>query len=160
MMTDIAKPETEVEIDVGRTHVVVPHTGELIPLDDPEACATTLEALRQLESRIADLKRTLSGAVADAAATLGTKTITISGGRKVTVGGGSARRVNPAVLKSAYRDAGMPEERVSEIVRTTVELKVDLRAADQAARANPAYAAALAEATTIEERPWTVSIRA
>lgn len=139
--------------------VPFPGTGEVIPLDDPAACADALERLRTMDRQIGEIKRLVTSALADRSKVEGRKTFRLPDGRTVTIGGGSERRVDPDRLARGLREAGMTEARIKEIVVETVSRKVDLRAADQAAKANPEYKAALEAATTTEEKSWNATIK-
>ena len=78
---------------------------------------------------------------------------------RAEVRSGKRSTVAADVLEAKLRDAGMPEERISEIVQETVSHTVDLKAAKKAAGVNPAYAQALADATTEHEAQPSVTIR-
>ena len=104
------------------------------------------------------MKRLLQGEVAARSKTLGEKTIHVSGGRRLVVKGGSETVVDPEKFAAALRRAGMPEDRVNEIVVETMTLKVNLVKAKQAASANPKYARALKRYSTERETAISVSI--
>lgn len=151
----------------------LPETGELVPLDrligaldngvdlalngGPDDQARLLEAFRLLDANVARMKRTLSQAIAAHAEVVGAKTLR-AGGVKLVVKGGSETIVDAEMLAASYRRAGMPEDRVNEIVVETVTRKVDLVKAKQAAAANPKYKRALARASTTRETPVSVSV--
>lgn len=138
---------------------MLPHTGEIVQLDDATACAHALDELRYVTARIHAAKRLLTHALAARAELLGTRTLDLGAGASATVTGGAGRQIDPDMLADGLREAGMPDERIDEIVVTTVTRSVDVRQADRAARANAAYKAALDAATTDIEKPWSVSVR-
>ncbi len=156
------------------TDLILPGTGELIALDTIGAAlddlttralagseddlASVLDGLRVLDREIASLKRLISGEVAARSETIGKKTIHVGDGRSLVVKGGETTEVDAEGYERAIRRAGMPEDRVNEIVVTTVSKRVDLVKAKQAASANPKYARALKRHSTIRETPISVSI--
>lgn len=151
----------------------LPETGELVPLSQLVGAlgngaevalngstgekARYVEALRVLDREVATIKRLLQGAIAEDSKTWGSKTLRVDG-LKLVVKQGTSTSVDAEKLAASYRRAGMPEERVEEIVVTTVTLRVDLVKAKQAAAANPKYASALKRASTTTETPVSVSI--
>lgn len=156
------------------TDLILPDTGELVPIDtlalalgnaaDVALNGTTLDranlldALRRLDAEVAQVKRLLSGAIQADSEILGKKTISLGDGRSAVISGGEETVVDPERYAAALRRAGMPEERVDEIVTATVTLKVNLVKAKQAASANEKYRRALARASTTRERAVSVRI--
>ena len=61
-------------------------------------------------------------------------------------------------IEQALREAGAPEEMIAEVVVPTVTYKVDARRAQQAAKANPEYAAIIDRYTTVEPRQPMVRV--
>jgi hypothetical protein len=137
----------------------VPTTGVLVSLDDETECAQALEDLRRIEARIREAKRVLAQAVAARAALFGTKTMPMGDGRQIVLSGGTVDKIDAEVLENGLRVAGMPDDRLNEIVKQTVVTQVDVREAKRAAAANPEYAAALERATEQEDAPWRVTVK-
>lgn len=154
-------PEDDVPVEepgASMEMVLIPRTGEVIDPRDTAACVNALDDLRRLGFEIAAAKRALSQAVAEHRQLVGKNTFTV-GGRAVEVKGGEKKTIDPLILGRGLREAGMPEERVDDIVQPSVTFKVDARAAQQAGKTNPKYQAALDRATTTEEAPWTITIK-
>ena len=145
-------------MEAGNEIAVIPTTGEIVRLDDPAECADALEALRRMETQIREVKSLLSRAIAEQSAVSGTKTLRLGDGRVATVSGGEVKRIDAEVLANGLRAAGMPEDRIGEIVVATVSYTVKAVEAKRAAAANPAYADALDRATTVEDAPFRITI--
>lgn len=139
--------------------LVLPHSGEVVSLAEEVSCAVALDEVRRMQAHLAEAVRVLSAAIAARAAVLGTKTVNLSGGRKAEVRGGEETVYDAAELERLLRIAGIPEDRLAEIVKTEITYKVDAREAKRAAAANPEYARALDAASTTVERPYSVTIR-
>lgn len=153
-MTELERVEaTDAEV------FVLPHSGEVVSLAEEVSCATALDEVRRMQAHLSEAVRVLSGAIAARAAVLGTKTVNLSGGRKAEVRGGPSRVYDAQELERLLRIAGMPEDRIGEIVRTEVTYKVNAVEAKRAAAANPEYARAVEAAATDVETPYTVTIR-
>lgn len=139
--------------------VVRRETGEVVRLDDPAEVAAAVAALKKVEAQLREVQRTLTGALVEHVRTAGTGKTFRTGGHTVTVSGGPTNRYDPVVLEEGLRAAGMPEERINEIVKTKVDVVVDAVEAKRAASMNEAYADALARATRTEDRPWSASVK-
>jgi len=138
---------------------VLPHSGEVVSLNEEVNCAVALDEVRRMQTHLAEAVRVLSAAIAARAAVLGTKTVNLSGGRKAEVRGGQETAYDAQELERLLRVAGMPEERINEIITTEVTYKVKAVEAKRAAAANPEYARAVEAASTTVERPYSVTIR-
>ena len=138
---------------------VLPHSGEVVSLAEEVSCGVALDEVRRMQAHLSEAVRVLSGAIAARAAVLGTKTVNLSGGRKAEVRGGPETAYDAQELERLLRLAGMPEERINEIVTTEVTYKVKAVEAKRAAGANPEYARAIEAASTTVERPYSVTIR-
>ena len=135
------------------TELVLP-TGEIVSLTDTAACAVALDELRALEQRIKDVKAALTEAVATESARQGSKTLSLPGGVTVLVRDGEKVMWDAQRLEKDLREAGMPEERIRQIVIEEISYTVQAREAKRAATANPAYAHAVAAArSTVAGRP-------
>lgn len=163
----MSENEVEVYVEAGIEHrrsdeheeLVLPHSGELVDLSDELACGIALDDVRRMQSHLAEAVRTLSGAIAARAAVLGTKTVKLSGGRKAQVTGGPETHYDAQELERLLRIAGMPEDRIREIVREEISYTVRAVEAKRAAAANPEYARAVEAASSVVERPYSVTIR-
>ena len=132
--------------------------GEL-DLDNVVECAVLLDDIRSLEAQLATAKSRLTAAIVARASVDGETSYDLPGRMKATITSGKRSTVAADVLEAKLRKAGMPENRISEIVQQEVSYKVDLRAAKKAGTANPAYAEALRDATTTHESQPSVTIR-
>lgn len=141
----------------GTDLVLIPHTGELVNLDDPSACAVALDELRTLEGKIKDLKATLADAISQYAEHAGAgKTLNLTGGVRAILRNDKQVVWDAQQLETDLRAAGMPEERIREIVVEEVSYKVAANEAKKAASVNQAYAQAVADAR--HEIPQRASI--
>lgn len=143
----------------GTDLILLPHTGELVDPGDAEACVKAIEDLRLLEARLAEARRALVGAAAEYATVRGVKSFRLADGRTAQLTGGPARGYDADVLERGLREAGMPEDRIREIVVEEVSYKVAAVEAKRAAGANPAYAQAVERAAVDTERPYGLAVR-
>lgn len=129
--------------------LVIRHTGEVIDVTTPEGCVAGLEAIQEITTALHDLRSDIVTALIDHRRQRGSSTFpNHAGTKKVELGPDEERVVDATKLREGLVAADAPEDLISEIIRQTVTEKVDLRRADRAASHNPAYAEALAEATT------------
>lgn len=122
--------------------LVVPGIGELVALDDPKQVSLALDAVRDLEWKLRAVKTELTRALVHASEVAGSKTLHLEG-VKVTIKSGFETVYDAEQIEIGLREAGMPEDRIRQIVKETVSYKVDANQAKQAAGANPAYAAVI-----------------
>jgi hypothetical protein len=139
--------------------LAIPGTGELVDLSDTPACVAALDALRNYESLIREAKATLTRAVIEEATRQGVRSIELPDGSRAEVSPPSEIVWDAELLEDRLREAGMPEERISQIVEQTVMLKVKTVEAKKAAAANPEYASAVEEARSEQPKAQYVSIR-
>ena len=140
--------------DQAGRELVVPGIGEIVPLDDPQKVAFALDGIRDLERNLKEIKSELTAAIVEASKVQGTKTLHLDG-LDAIVKSGTKVEYDPIAIELGLREAGMPEERIREIVKETVSYSVDAVKAKQAAGANPAYAAVIAaNQQTIESPPY------
>lgn len=132
--------------------------GEL-DLSNVVECAVLLDDIRALEAQLATAKSRLTAAIVATASVDGETSYDLPGRMRATITSGKRSTVAADVLEAKLREAGMPENRISEIVQQEVSYKVDLRAAKKAGTANPAYADALKDATTTHDSQPSVTIR-
>lgn len=158
-LEEVEPVSVEVERIERREQIVLPHSGELIDPHDPRQCIVALDDLRAMERHIGEAKRALSEAIAAEARRQGTKSISIAGGRRAEIRGGPEKAYDAEALERDLRAAGMPEERLREIVTETVTYSVVAREAKRAAAANEDYARIVERNTTEIVRPTTVTIR-
>lgn len=119
--------------------VPLPHTGELVDLNSVEQVA---DALRQIREHISVVRRSetmLAEVLVSRSQRIGSKTMHVEGVGKVEVKGGKDITWDALGLKRDLLEAGMPPERVAEIVVETLDRKVNATEANKAARASDAY---------------------
>jgi hypothetical protein len=141
-----------------RNELVVPGIGQIVNLDDPPEVAGALGKVRELESMLRSVKSELTAALVYASQRLGTKTLHLEN-CDVTIKSGSSTVYDPIEIEAGLRAAGMPEERIREIVKETVSYSVDAVKAKQAAGANPLYAAVIAKHSQTEEKQPYATIK-
>lgn len=127
---------TDLERAISR-EVANPITGELIDVTDPASCAIAIAELRVLEDRIKEVRRVLGATLVDESRRLGTKTLHLPGA-EVTLTESRSIVWDLEVL-AELRDLGLPEERWNELVRTTVEERVNANVAKSIAGGNDEY---------------------
>ena len=146
-------------MEVTGQDLVVPGSGEIVDLNDEIACCRALQDLAELERLIEYAKRELVNAVAERSRVLGTKTITLPSGVKAQIGSEVSVVYDAEAIEEGLREAGMPEDRIREIVLEDISHKVKAVEAKRAASANPAYAAVIdANRQEVSKKP-SVSFR-
>lgn len=129
-MTELAPTST--------TELVQPLSGELVPADDVAGLARALAALREHRDRVNDAIAMFTAAAAEESARQGTRTLTADGW-EIKLGPDTEINWDMEVLLE-LRTAGLPEDRFDQLVRATVEYKVDGRVVRQLEAASPVYA--------------------
>jgi hypothetical protein len=139
------------------TEVVLP-TGEIVDLADPASCAVALSRVNELLSFLQEVKGSITESFVEQTRMLGKNDIPLGDGTCVKVTHNYDLAWDHHALEDALRAAGMPEERIAEIVVEEVSYKVKALEANKAAKTNPEYAAAIeASRTKVERRP-TISL--
>ena len=145
-----------------REEVMLPaleRAGELIDLSDEQAVGDAIDDLNVLLQRVFEVKRVLGAAAAERARVLGVKSFALTGGRKAVIEGGPSKSYDAEAIERELRAAGMPEERIREVVREEVTHTLRVREATRAAGANEEYADIIERNTTEVVKPYSVSIR-
>lgn len=121
-------------------------TGEMIDAKDAPRVAKYLADLREMKyGPLAAAIQACEAALIAYAEEHGTKTLHL-GKVDAEITGGSAIEWDAELLTDGLREAGLPEDRLAEVVVETVTYKVSTREANRVAAANPAYAEAVAAA--------------
>lgn len=153
------------EHEVVESAEVVPREYMLVPLlglaVDPaaydqvaEALASVRDAKRLLDEARVELERLL----AEEAQRLGTKTLHF-GDLDAVVSGGPYTAYDIEVL-GRLQEAGLPEDRWNQLVKTRVEYRVDRNVLRQVRGAgNPEYEAIIEKAGEHVERPYRVDVK-
>ena len=145
------------ETEIG-TELVLPHSAELINLEDERQVAAAFREVKELKARIAEADRRLREALAESARVRGTKTFYVDGVGKIEVKGAEKIEYLPDVIENGLRELGCPEDTIREIVVETVSYKVDGHRAKRAASANPEYAEVIERARVVRETLPSVQI--
>ena len=140
------------------TALIVPGTGEVIDLDNPDEVAVTLARLKELRRLIFDAETELKRAILYAATREGVKTKLRLPSAEVTIGNPTEITWDMQVLRE-LRAAGLPDHRWDELVATIVDHRVSASVAKQIEDSgNPAYAEIVGRARTRIPKPQTVTV--
>lgn len=139
--------------------LAIPGTGEIVDLRDTPACVSALGAIRDYETLIREAKSMLTQAIVDEATKQGIRSIPLPNGDRAEVSPASEIVYDALVLEEGLREAGMPEERIREIVEETVSYKVKAGEAKKAASANTEYARVVEEARSEQPKSQYITIR-
>lgn len=145
------------ELAVQEELLLDPRTGELHPVT-PVAAITLLHELREYKTKVLAAIRLCEEALIGESARVGTKTLRI-GALTAEITGGMETVWDVEELRRGLADAGLPEERVTDLIRATVEYRVDGRVAKQIAGANEEYAAVLERCRRLVDKPMRVSVK-
>lgn len=149
-MSDIAVP--------ARDEVVLPDTGEIIPFADGAAVVQALKSLRERKRVLDEARRELEHALVWHAQQEGTKTLHFGADTAVVTGGTDTEYDETILIR--LLEAGLPQHRYDDLVKTEVTYRVSAAVAKQLeASGNPEYAKIIREARRTIERPWRVSVR-
>ncbi len=139
--------------------IIVPVTGQVVNLEDYRECSQALDSIRDIEADLRRIKAELCRAIAFEAERQGTKSLPLPDGRKAMLSGGVETTYDEQKMEEGLRAAGMPEERIREIVVEEVSYKVRAVEAKRAASANAEYAFVIDGARVELDTPVRVSIR-
>lgn len=144
--------------EVASQALIVLPTGELVDLSDPSSCAKALAAVREIESQVREVKGAIVDSLTEEAKRRGENTIELEDGTRIQVKRNYEVEWDTEMLEQDLLAAGMPEQRIREIVVETVSYTVKAVEANKVAKANPAYAEAIGRARSETERRPTISI--
>lgn len=143
---------------------LVPHerfpdvlTGEVLPAT-PANAHKALTAVKEMEAKLRMVKAAVLDYIIEESRRQGTKTFNVDGG-KIELSGGPSTEIDGQSLAQLLLDAGMPQDRVSEIVIEEISYKVNRAKLKQATSANPDYQAAAELCTHEVEKPWRASAK-
>jgi hypothetical protein len=160
-MTELMHHDEQAMVELAvqeQPEMMVPFVGELIDLRDPQQVAAGLQHVRDAKNHLDRVRQLLESVLRLEAMRQGTKTLHL-GRLDAVVTGGVKVEYDGEELIRLLEAAGMPEDRVLELVVPVVTYKVNATKAKAAAAANPAYAEALGRTRTVVETPWRVSIK-
>jgi len=148
-----------VELQIAeQPQLVVPLSGELVDLRQPDQVADALGQVREMKYQLDGCRALLEQVLRLEAVRQGTKTLHLER-QTAVITGGEIVEYDGAVLLELLEQAGMPPARIAEVVQTIVSYKVNAAKAKAAASANPAYAEAVAQTRSVKTVPWRVTIR-
>ena len=155
MSEEIAIVPKELVLPSGE--LVLP-SGELVDLSNPSSRAYALSRIRDMEQQLKEVKGAIVDAFAEDRARLGVDEIELEDGSYVKVKRNYDIAWDHVQLEKDLREAGMPEERIREIIVEEVSWTVKTVEANKAAKRNAEYAKAVASARSeVEKRP-TISL--
>lgn len=138
--------------------LIVPASGEIVNLNDVAEVARAYRSVIEIENALRSAKDTLRDALVAQKLIRGTGTFHVDGLGKVEVKGGNDLVWDAWALKRDLLEAGMPRERVAEIVVETIDARVSAVEAKKAASANPAYAEIVERHRTTSPKRPSVSV--
>jgi hypothetical protein len=147
-MSEIVVPE--------KRWVVLPHTGEVVPFEDPVACANAIEEIRNLEWKLREAKNELTRVFLEESERQGSKTMRWEGLEVVLSASETPQWDVTELIK--LRDLGLPEGRYDALVKEEVTYKVSAAEAKRIAGANPEYAEVIERAKTMVPRNPSVKV--
>ena len=119
-----------------------PTTGELVPYDDLPALAVAVAGIRAYRDKLNDTLAAFSDAIIQQSKQQGTMTMNV-GAAVVKVSADSEVQWDIPALQDGLLEAGIPQERLDQLIVAKVEFKVNGTVARQLAGANPEYKAAI-----------------
>ena len=152
-MSEAEKRSTEVALPA--EPIVLPHTGEIVHPDRPAQLARALDNVREMARQLSRARAALEEALVEHARVQGTKTLHLDG-LKAEVTGGSKVEWDVSLLEEGLLKAGLPEERLGDLITVEHTYKVNRNVAKQLAGINDAYFEAIEAAKTVLPAPWRV----
>lgn len=147
-----------IEVEATPAAVLTLPTGEIVDLSDPSSCARALTAVREIEMQVRGVKDAIIETLSDEAKRRGENTIELEDGTRIEVKRNYEIAWDHQQLEDELREAGMPEERIREIIVEEVSYSVKAVEANRASKANPTYAEAIEKARTRTEKRPTISL--
>ena len=157
MVTDLALDLAAAQLD-DTPQIVVPLTGQIVDLTRPVEVAGALNDVRDVKRQLDELRALLEGVLRLEAQRQGTKTLHL-GALDAVVSGGERSDYDSELLAELLRDAGLPEDRISEAIVETVSYKVNQLVLRQLAGANPDYKAAIELSKQTIPVAWRVTVK-
>ncbi len=146
---------TEIPEVVGM-ELIVPFTGEVVPLDDPAACARIFDEAKELERKCRELRGYLGDLLMEESRRQGSKTLHFEG-YQVKINTPNDISWDYETLLE-LQQAGLPEERFNDLVTTEYTIKVNGLVAKSIGSSNEVYKEILERAQTKIPKSPSVSI--
>jgi hypothetical protein len=137
--------------------LVMPLTGVIVDLRDPNQVADALDQLTDIRHRLDELRGVLTDALRLEAHLQGTKTLYLDE-LKAVIHGGERTEYDGHKLALQLRAAGLPEDRVMAAVQEVISYKPDGRVLKQLAGANPEYREIIEACRSVVPAPWRATI--
>jgi hypothetical protein len=138
--------------------LVVPLLGLVVSPESTNEVAEALGSIREAKRLLDEARGELERLLADEAQRQGTKTLHTDK-LTVSVSGGPETVYDMEVLEQ-LQEAGLPEERYNELIKTEVIYRVDRNVVRQLrGSGNPDYEAIIEKAASVVERPYRVSVK-
>lgn len=139
------------------TELVVPLTGEIISLEDPDQCARIFAEIKELEGQLRSLRGALGAVLMEESTRQGTKTLHFKGGITAKISAPMETQWDQEILLELL-DAGLPQERFDMLVTTEISYKVDNSIVRELEGANEIYAEIIGRARTRFPKTPSVSV--
>jgi hypothetical protein len=131
-------------------------TGELVERANLEQVTGYLEQLMEHRRKVSTLIKEIGSILVDYSREAGTKTIRV-GGLKATITGPTVEW-DVATMSEGLLEAGLPYERLNELVTIEQTYKVNANVAKSIAASNPKYAEIIEAAKTVPPGPDRVRV--
>jgi len=132
-------------------------TGEMLPAT-AENAAVVLRAVRDMRARLTEIGDEATAFLVEESRRIGARTFHVEGGI-VELKGGDGVDYDPQALAEGLRAAGLPEERVGEVVVQEVSYRVNRAKLRSVTGANPDYKAAASRAEIPTSKKVWASLR-
>lgn len=148
----------EVAVVDDREAIVVPLLGLVVSPTSTNEVAEALGSVREAKRLLDEARGELERILAEEAQRQGTKTLHLDRAT-VSITGGPETDYDIEVLERLL-DAGLPQDRYDELVKTRIEYRVDRNVIRQLrGSGNPDYEAIIENAASEVERPYRVSVK-
>lgn len=151
---DLATTRDLIELD---PHLTVRLLGQVVDLSDPGEVAQCLYDVREAKRQLDEVRQLLEDVLRLESSRQGTKTLHLEG-LEARITGGTKPEYDLEQLEQMLREAGLPEQRLNELIVVTISRKLNQSVARQLRGANLAYAHALETCRTDVPAPWRVTV--
>lgn len=137
--------------------LVLPTTGEVISRDDPNSCARAYYEIKELETRLKELRAALGEVLLDESIKQGTKTLHFEDGVMAKISTPMEIQWDNDILAELV-EAGLPLDRFELLIKTEISYKVDGSIIRELEGANPVYAEIIDRARTRFPRTPSITV--
>lgn len=135
-----------------------PLSGELIPATEIGKIADAVLQIREMELKLQNARRLFASVIIEESRRQGTRTLT-GDGYRAEVSAPDELQWDIELLREGLTRLGLSEQRLNELIRQTVEYKVDGNVARQIASVGPEYKAAVEAAKSRVPKAQYVSVK-